>query len=82
MSALDELGVAAHRKIRAQAELAEANAALARALVSIHQDGIRKCRVGEIARIELGLHGFEQDMIGRLGLSDANVRVLLDRITK
>lgn len=80
MSALDELGAAAHRKLRAQEELAAAQAALAEALAGIHVGGIPKCHVGALARNDLASHGFERDQVRRLGLSDANVRVILDRI--
>lgn len=80
MNALDLMGAAAHRKLRAQKELALAQAALDEALLAVHRGGIRKCHVGAIVRSDLKLHGFEQAQLRRLGVSDASVRVILDRL--
>lgn len=80
MSALDELGAAAHRKLRALADLQDAQADLDAALAAIHTGGCPKCHVGAIARSDLATHGFEQAQIRRLGVSDASVRVILDRM--
>lgn len=80
MNPLDELGAAAHRKLRAQAELRDAQDELDEALRAVHASGICKSHVGEVARFELDRHGFDKDMIRRLGLSDGNVRLILDRI--
>jgi hypothetical protein len=79
MSALDELGVAAHRKLRAQIELAAANTALTRALREVHRQGIPKCRIGPLVRDNLALHGFAPEDIRRIGLSNANIRLMLER---
>ena len=79
MTGLDRVGAAAHRKLRAQRELQEAQAALDEALAFLVVEGIRKCHVGEVVRLSLILHGFEPQQIARLGLSDGNVRVILDR---
>lgn len=81
VSALDALGVAAHRKMRAQEELASANRALAEALAGIHADGVPKCRIGWTARLNLLAHGFSDEALARLGLSDGNVRIMLDKVT-
>lgn len=73
------IGAAAHRKLRAQDELRAANADLAAALVALHHLGVPKCKVAEDVRDNLVLHGFLPEHISRLGLSDANVRLALDR---
>lgn len=79
MSALDDLGVAAHQKLRAQEALAQANQAMAAALAGLYRDGTPKCRVGSVARADLAMHGFSPEDVARLGMSDGNVRVMLDR---
>jgi hypothetical protein len=75
----DALGVAAHRKLRAQDELAAANAALSAALRSLNLAGLPKCKVASVARLDLSKHGFEPEQISRLAISDASVRLILDR---
>lgn len=79
MNPLDLLGSAAHRKLRAQEALALANADLAAALRGMHQGGMPKCHVALEARMELRSHGFDDDMLRRLALSNASVRLVLDR---
>lgn len=79
MNPFDALGAAAHRKLRAQDELAAANAALAAAVKALNLAGIPKCRVGGVARLDLGKHGFEAEQIARLAISDASVRLMLDK---
>jgi len=79
MSLLDALGAAAHRELRAQEELRAARAAKDEALRAIWQAGFAKCHVAEMARFDLSLHGFDAEMISRLALSDASVRLVLDR---
>lgn len=78
MNGFDALGVAAARKLEAQNELQAANVALARALRAIHASGVPKCHISERARQHLVTLGFEEEL-PRLGLSDGNVRVMLDR---
>lgn len=76
---LDLLGVAAMRKLRAQQELAAANASLAAALrLMAARPGEPKCRVGQHARAYLGLHGFGPEEMTALGISDSSVRNMLD----
>jgi hypothetical protein len=79
VSALDELEAAAHRKLRAQRELRDAQEELDEAIIAIYWTGICKAHVGKTARSDLGLHGFDADAIRLLGLSDASVRKILDR---
>ena len=79
MNPFDALGAAAHRKLRAQNELAAANAALTAAMKAINIAGIPKCKVGGVARLDLAKHGFEPEHIARLAVSDASVRLMLDK---
>jgi hypothetical protein len=80
MSAVDDVGVAAARKLRAQNELEAASADLAVALVDLHQETrTPKCRIGAIVRDYLLCHGFDSQMIHRLALSDGSVRNALDK---
>ena len=76
---LNRLAAAAHRELRAQAELAAAKAAKQNALRMIHAEGVPKRRVGAEARSCLQIHGFGLDLISLLALSDASVRLVLDR---
>lgn len=73
------LEIAAYHELRAQDALKAAKAAKHDALRALHLAGIPKCRVGAIAREDLMLHGFDPPLIERLALSDASVRLVLDR---
>lgn len=74
----DQIGSAAHRKLRAQEDLARANRDLAAALRALSLF-MPKCHVGPEVRADLALHGFEPEQVARLGLSDGNIRVILDK---
>lgn len=75
----DALGVAAFRELRAQDELKAARKAKQEALRALHATGIPKCKVGSLARDDLAMHGFGPELIARLALSDASVRLVLDQ---
>jgi hypothetical protein len=80
MSAIDDVGIAAARKLRAQKELADASADLADAVVALHRNGVTpKCRIGIVVRAHLSRHGFDKGMIHALAISDGSVRNMLDR---
>jgi hypothetical protein len=82
MSAIDDVAIAAFRKIHAQRELDEASVALASALVALRQERkghTPKYQIGRIVRDFLSRHGFTVEMISALSISDGSVRNMLDK---
>lgn len=79
MSKFDDLGVAAMRKLRAQQELAAADAELALQVRGVWCEGTEpKCRIGKVVRDYLTLHGFGPEEQATLGVSDGSIRNMLD----
>ena len=76
----ESLVAAAWRVLEAEADRINAKAALQAALVALHEGGLPKCRVGTAAREELALQGLQPHQIQTLALSDASVRLVLDRV--
>lgn len=73
------LGNAAMRKLKAQAELAAADAELALQVRGVWSEGdMPKCRIGWAVRQYLTLHGFGPEEQGILGVSDGSIRNMLD----
>jgi hypothetical protein len=77
--AIVALEIAAFHELKAQDALKAAKAAKHEALRALHLAGLPKCKVGEVARKDLAMHGFGPELLARLALSDASIRLVLDQ---